>query len=113
MFPPSAAVTPIQTVTQAAGTLASTGTFVVALAANISRVGGIIQNHGTNNMEIFAGGTTAATAAGVNAGLVVLANNGTRDLTFGMPNGVYIGDVCIAGTSGDIFTKIENTVTVV
>jgi hypothetical protein len=67
----------------------------------------MIQNNGAAVMYIYPGTTAAAQAAGTAAGLQIAASGGTRDLSFGAPNGVYNGQVVIAGTGTQVFVAIE------
>ncbi len=90
--------------TQTGATIAATGTFQVALAANAARKGGIIQNTATTALEVFLGSGTAAAASSL-----VLAQNGTVDLTLNVPNGIYQGEVQVAGTAGAAFVVLEAT----
>jgi hypothetical protein len=100
----------IGSVSQTTGTIAATGTFQALFAVNTARQDGLIQNNGTAVMYIYPGGTAAAQSAGTAAGLRIAAA-ATMGLTFGVPNGAYLGPIAIAGTAGDVYVAVENSST--
>ena len=100
----------IGSVSQTTGTIAATGTFQALFAVNAARQDGLIQNNGVDAMYIFPGTTAAAQSSGTAAGLRIAAA-ATTGLTFGVPNGAYLGAVAIAGTAGDVYVAVENSST--
>jgi len=91
------------TVTETLGTIAVSGTFQVAMAANPARaVGGSISNHGAALM-LVAFGTTAA-----GRGVQVIPG-GTLFLASVFPTEPFLGIVSITGTDTQTFTSTQLT----
>lgn len=91
------------TVAEALGTIAVTGTFQVAMAANPARaVGGSISNHGAALMLVAFGPTSAGRGVQVIPG-------GTLFLASVFPNEPFLGIVSITGTGAQTFTSTELT----
>lgn len=96
---PTAGISVVQTL----GTIASTGTFQVAMAANADRaLGGSISNHGAA-LQLVAFGTTAASRG------VQVAAGGTLHLIVVFPTEPYTGAISITGTATQTFTTTEVT----
>jgi len=93
-------------------TIASTGTFQVAIAYNSGRLGGFIQNNGTNTMFVyFAGKATDCSAAAENTsaqlappGLSTAGDN----VNFAYAMNRKVDEICITGTSGDSYSFSED-----
>lgn len=99
----------------ATGTIAVTSTFQQVLPYNRGRIGGYLQNNGTNTMFVFLNGknstTGACTANATTAGSIELAPPGVStsgdNVNFAYA-GIHVADqVCITGTSGDSFSYSE------
>ena len=92
------------------GTIAATGTFQAAFLANASRAGGgAFVNNGTATMDVYFGSHTAAGIAAsksikVAAGSVLFLNQVIND-------GLYLGEIAVAGTAADTYTTVENSIT--
>lgn len=88
-------------VVQTLGTIASTGVFQAAMAANAARlVGGAVSNHGAASMLLSFG--TGAAGRGV-----VIAAGGSVFLNDIFPNEPYVGAINITGTGTQTFTTTE------
>lgn len=92
---------------QSGGTIATTGTFQVGLAANASRKGALIQNTGTGAIDIYLGGTAAAQTA-TTALALQLGPLDSFNLNCGVANSVYTGVVSVTGTAAAPYVTIEN-----
>lgn len=92
-------------IVQTLGTVAATGVFQNAMAANPLRApGGAIVNHGTADMSVSfqAVGTAKTTNA-----IPLAAKTGVLPLSQITADNAYGGVVTITGTIGDTFTTIE------
>lgn len=104
----------VDTVVQAVGTIANTGTFQAAMAANPARKpGGAIINAGSHQMNVaFAAHTAQGT---ITAGTFPVGNSttliaaGTLLLGNIFPGSAYTGEISIEGTATDTFITVENS----